>query len=56
MIEMRQFIVTHSWDISFFTRAYTNVDSKCVNYNSLVLSPYCEGLQYDHEALRLAVF
>lgn len=53
--DKRQFIVTHSWDISFFTRAHTDVDSGCVSYNSVVLSPSCKGLQYDHEALRLAV-
>lgn len=31
-------------DISFFTRAYTDADSGCVSYNSIVLSPSCEGL------------
>lgn len=53
----------HSWDISFFACVYTDADSGCVSYNSIVLiiqlsqllSPSYEGPQYDHKALRLAV-
>lgn len=33
----KQFIVTHSWDSSFSTLAYTDVDSECVRFYSIVL-------------------